>query len=316
MAKKAPASKAQAGPATKKRAARRAAKGAPGSSSSAKRAEVAESSESAGPTHSGDEGFASPRIRRPPLPRSEPIRSWSTLFGSPREGSAAGSAPFGIPGLPNIPGTAGGGVNGAAGVGPEAVRRGVEMGYRVVDEYMKQGASVANAFSNAGRARSASGTAPGVEPDLSKMTERMMQYASDFTSLWYDAMGMMMGTMSQQARPDASKRANGEAPAARSSALLGHSRIILELKSALTAEVILALDEPACGGALTVEDLKARTGSATIAGALVEPAPDAQGPLRVRVHVAAKVPPGRYTGAILDAASGKPKGRLTVTLSK
>jgi len=207
-------------------------------------------------------------------------------------------------------------MNGAAGVGPEAVRRGVEMGYRVVDEYMKQGASVANAFSNPNRSRSAS-SASGAEPDLSKMTERMMQYASDFTSLWYDAMGMMMGTMSQQARPDATKRPGAEAAPAPegSSTILGHSRIILDVKSTLAAEVIVALDEPAYL-ALTVEELKPRTGTSVIAGARVEPATEAHGPLKVRVHVASDVAPGRYTGAILDAASGKPKGRLTVTLSK
>ncbi|MEO6601530.1 MAG: hypothetical protein ABIQ16_16760, partial [Polyangiaceae bacterium] len=181
--------------------------------------------------------------------------------------------------------------------------------------------SAANAFSNPSRPRGAAGvgTGPGgAEPDLSKMTERMMQYASDFTSLWYDAMGMMMGTMSQQARPDASKRPGAaEAPAPeRSSAILGHSRIILDVKSALAAEIIVALDEPVYSGALTVEVLKPRTGKSSIAGVRVEPATEAQGPLKVHVHVASNVGPGRYTGAILDAISGKPKGRLTVTVSK
>src|SRR3954470_18479632 len=187
-----PASKLKVEPASKKRAA------PPGG----KHAKVPVGSTASAPAVHPEEPSAADRIKRPPLPRTEPIRSWSTLFGAP-SASATSAPPFGIPGLPNIPGIAGPpGMNGAAGVGPEAVRRGVEMGYRVVDEYMKQGASVANAFSNPNRSRSAS-SASGAEPDLSKMTERMMQYASDFTSLWYDAMGMMMGTMSQQARPDA-----------------------------------------------------------------------------------------------------------------
>jgi hypothetical protein len=265
---------------------------------------------------------AAERVKRPPLPRSEPIRSWSTLFGAPSEASEAGVGPLGIPGLPSMPGIGGipgiPGMNAAAGLGPEAVRRGVEMGYRVVDEYMRQGASVANAFSNPGRPRSATGSGPGAEPDLSKMTERMMQYASDFTSLWYDAMGMMMGTMSQQARPDASKRPSAEGVSVPdgSPPILGHSRIILDVRSALAAEIIVALDEPAYSGALTVEVLKPRIGKSSIEGARVEPASEAQGPLKVHVHVASNVAPGRYTGAILDALSGKPKGRLTVTLSK
>ena len=302
MAKKATVTKPKAAPATKKRAAKREATEA--------------TVEAASDASDASDEQPAERIKRPPLPRSEPIRSWSTLFGAPNAAAPASSPPFGIPGLPNIPGIPG--LNGAAGVGPEAVRRGVEMGYRVVDEYMKQGASVANAFSNPSRPRSATGSAAGSEPDLSKMTERMMQYASDFTSLWYDAMGMMMGTMSQQARPDTSKRPSAEAPASpeRSSAILGHSRVILDVKSALSAEIIVALDEPAYSGALTVEELKPRTGKSSITGARVEPASEAQGPLKVHVHVASNVAAGRYTGAILDAASGKPKGRLTVTLSK
>jgi len=300
MAKKTPLTRPKAGPATKKRAVR---------------PEVQQAKVEVAP----EEPPSAERVKRPPLPRSEPIRSWSTLFGAPSEASPTNAAPFGIPGLPNMPGIPGiPGMNGAAGLGPEAVRRGVEMGYRVVDEYMKQGASVANAFSNPSRPRSATGASVGSEPDLSKMTERMMQYASDFTSLWYDAMGMMMGTMSQQARPDASKRpsAEGQSAPEHTPAILGHSRIILDVKSALIAEIIVALDEPAYSGPLTVEELKPRTGKSVIAGARVEPASEAQGPLKVHVHVAASVAPGRYTGAILDAVSGKPKGRLTVTLSK
>ncbi|MEO6601419.1 MAG: hypothetical protein ABIQ16_16200, partial [Polyangiaceae bacterium] len=123
MAKKTPAStKPKALPAAKKRALRAAVP-----------VEAA-----------ADEAPAPERIKRPPLPRSEPIRSWSTLFGAPGEatGATANTPPFGIPGMPHIPGIPG--LNGGAGLGPEAVRRGVEMGYRVVDEYMKQGASAAN----------------------------------------------------------------------------------------------------------------------------------------------------------------------------
>ena len=285
----------KARPATKPSAAR----------ANTKRAARVTSAETKAPTPPRAEGE---RVRRPELPRTEPIRSWSTLFGAPGAAAASGAARFGIPGIPSIPGDPG-----AASVGPEAVRRGVEMGYRVVDEYMKQGASVANAFSNPSRQGAAESA-----PDLSKMTERMMQYASDFTSLWYDAMGMMMGTMSAQARPDAGKRPSGDTTSASqpSAAVLGHSRIILDVKSVQPAEIVVALDGPVYSDALTVEELKPRTGKSSISGARVEPASEAAGPLKVQVHVAADVAPGRYTGAILDAASGKPKGRLTVTISK
>ncbi len=194
------------------------------------------------------------------------------------------------------------------------------MGYRVVDDYVKQGASVANTFSNPSRGRSAAS-----EQDLSKMTERMMQYASDFTSLWYDAMGLMMGHINMQPRDDAGKgtpNTPGATPptptpsTARSNVVLGHSRIMLDVKSTRPIEVIVALDESLHAGTFAVETLKARTGKSQISGVRVEPASEPEGPLKVRVHLAKGVVPERYTGAILDAASGKPKGRITVIVGK
>src|SRR6478609_7917662 len=58
------------------------------------------------------------RPERPELPRAEPIRSWAGLFGP-------------------------GGRSGSARSAVDSVQRGVEVGYRVIDEYMKQGASMA-----------------------------------------------------------------------------------------------------------------------------------------------------------------------------
>src|SRR5438128_27418 len=57
---------------------------------------------------------ASDRIRRPPLDRTEPIRAWSSLFG--------------------------------AGPLNDVVTRSVELGYRVVDEYIRQGQKAAARF--------------------------------------------------------------------------------------------------------------------------------------------------------------------------
>src|SRR5260370_18518775 len=108
---------------------------------------------------------ASDRRKKPDLPRTEPIRSWSTLFGNGQT-----SAPFA----------------GGSDVCADSVKRGVELGYRVIDDYIKQGTAVANSFANPGRAQ-----VPSAQ-DLPRMTERMMQYGSDFASIWFDAMAVMM----------------------------------------------------------------------------------------------------------------------------
>jgi len=232
------------------------------------------------------------RVTRPDLPRAEPIRSWSTLFGPNGTGDSA--APR----------------SGGAG---DSVPRGVELGYRVIDDYLRQGAAVASSFANPSRARTPSGD------DLPRMTERMLQYASDFTSLWFDAMGVMMGNARGQAAsvgapPAPGGTATGSA-AASENAPGGRSRYVLEVRSERAAEVIVALDEP-LSEKLTVEPLRARPKGAAIDDVAIKPPLEAGGPLRVRVHVPSKLAPGRYTGAVLDAATGRPRGRLTVLLSE
>ena len=237
----------------------------------------------------------SERLKRPSLPRSEPIRSWSTLFepgaNGARRGQAQGSDAQGV---------------------ADPVRRGVELGYRVIDEYMKQGAAAANAFANP-RMGALSGE------DLPKMTERMMQYASDFTSLWFDAMGIMMGNMNAGAIPrpanaPAAAESAAKAPKAdqRHPTPQGRQRLLVEVNASKPVRVIVALDEP-LGSPLKVEPLRAQSGKGAITHASVEVPADPSGPLKVTVLVPARIRPDRYTGAVL--ANGTPRGRLTVIVS-
>lgn len=233
------------------------------------------------------------RAKKPPLPRTEPLRSWSTLFGangSGAPGATPEASPFGL--------------GGAAGVATDSVRRGVELGYRVLDDYMRQGASAAGAFAKPTRVGIPS------TADLPKMTERMLQYTSDFTSLWFDAMRIMSGH--DGGRPVAGGGTGGPASEGSSTADQ-RSRLVLEVRSDRPAEIIVTLDGPVTG-TLAVEPLRASSGKKTIADVAVRPSAEPEGPLRVRVHVPPKLPPGRYTGLVVDAESRKPKGRLTVTL--
>ena len=64
----------------------------------------------------------SERLRRPKAGRSEPVRNWETLFGPPADGP---EAPDG---------------RSRAGVGDASnpVAKGVELGYRVMDEYVRR----------------------------------------------------------------------------------------------------------------------------------------------------------------------------------
>jgi hypothetical protein len=216
-----------------------------------------------------------------------------------------------------------GGRSGSTRSAVDSVQRGVEVGYRVIDEYMKQGASMAGSFTGP-----AAASAPGAA-DLSGMTERMVKYASDFTSLWFEAMGQVMTASS------ASSAANGKAPngAASNAAKAPASRqakappdagtvepqsfrVALHVRSRATVNVDLTLDDAAeVGTVWKVESLRRRGADHAITNASIAPPPTKGGPLRVAIDVPEKTPPGRYTAAVVDEASGQPRGRLTIVVS-
>ena len=228
------------------------------------------------------------RVTKPELPRTEPIRSWSTLFGP--NGQSGVTSAFGANGFGDLAG--------------DSVGRGVELGYRVIDDYMKQGASAAGAFSGA-----PTGTPPSRD-DLPRMTERMLQYTSDFTSLWFDAMRIMTGQVNGQPSGDkAAPRPTAGEPAESAA----RSRFVLDVKSARAVEIIVTLDEPVKGG-LAVEPLRASTGKAAITGVTIEPPTGAGGQLRVKVHVPPTLRRGRYTGSVLEASTRRARGRVTVVV--
>jgi hypothetical protein len=238
------------------------------------------------------------RVQRPSLPRTEPIRAWSTLFGAQAAATDGARSP------------AAGARNGAG----DAVQRGVEFGYRVIDEYVKQGTAVASAFTSPNR------PAMPMGEDLPRMTERMMQYASDFSAVWFDAMGVLMNGASGQAsgpgsgfpQPPSAPRAAPSNGATAAEAAADPSRYVLDVRSDRPAEIILTLDE-AIGGKLRVEPLRARAKKTTINDVALE-LPDGGGPMKLRVRVPRGLTAGRYTGQVLDASTKAPRGRLTVVL--
>jgi hypothetical protein len=198
----------------------------------------------------------------------------------------------------------------------------VDLGYRVIDEYIKQGTAVANAFANPGRAQMPSAQ------DLPKMTERMMQYGSDFASIWFDAMGLMMsnlnsaGAAGSSAQPATSPPA-GHAATPRSAATQPgvvesrpSTRLALDLRSRQPTELLFTLDVPFTSGRVVVEDLRARSGATPLGGVVVELPDNPMAPIKVRLEVPPRTPLGRYTGAILDATTKNPRGRITVIVAK
>lgn len=234
------------------------------------------------------------RVQRPTLPRTEPIRSWSTLFGDDSAVARAQAA-----------------YSSGARTASESVQRGVELGYRVMDEYLRQGAAAADSFTGRGRQQS---QAPN---DFSFMAERMMRSAQDFSSLWFDMMGTLMSNMPSQGvengrsapPPRSAPQGNGQRPSPQQNP--GRFRILVRVDSARPTEVTLAMDaEP---GAILLEPLRAAAGELELEARLSLPAGDGL-VAQLAVQVPADFPADRYTGAVLDEQTGRPVGRITVAV--
>jgi hypothetical protein len=220
----------------------------------------------------------SDRIRRPPIDRTEPIRAWSALFGS----------------------------------GPlnDAVTRSVELGYRVVDEYIRQGQKAAERFS----ARSfAPETMAG---DMQDLSVRMMQYTSDVLGLWLEMMDFWVsgGLLRRQGNGDGARHPSPDAtPRAPEAPPPTAGRVRIELVSSRPAEVSVDLRPDATGRRLVVHALRALDPDGPrIADVSLVAAADG---VTVRVRVPADVVPGVYNGLVVDEETSRPAGTVSLRVA-
>jgi hypothetical protein len=163
------------------------------------------------------------RVKRPEPQRTQPIRNWWTLFGPP--GSMPPSGPgMPMPGMPGMPGA-------RPSAPGDAVSQGVQMGYRVIEEYMRQGQNAARSFGmpyGPGAMPGMPGGMPGMPggmpggamPGMPGMPggmpgmpggaqmETLFRSFSDFMGMWMQVMGRGM-----PGAPDAAPRATGPAQA-------------------------------------------------------------------------------------------------------
>src|SRR5580698_1864216 len=121
--------------------------------------------------------MASRKHKKPDLDRREPIRAFGGVFGPSGEDRAARES--------STKESSGKGAAQSSGTDP--VSRGVDLGYRVIDQYMRQG----QAFAQAGWPLGSKGAPAAADPQ--KLTERMYQYASDLASVWFEYAQTMGG---------------------------------------------------------------------------------------------------------------------------
>jgi hypothetical protein len=249
------------------------------------------------------------RITRPKLARTEPIRTWSTLFEAP---GAQASQDNSKPGAP--PRT-----NHSVSLN-DVVSRSVDLGYRVVDEYIRRGQQAAR------RINDRSYDVQAMTSDVQDLGVRTLQYASDFAALWFDllqrsatdaallrpsAAAHGAGNPSPDERAGSPPPADGYLPAGPEPA-----RVKIEIASAQPTEVELDLRPDAAGRRLVVHALRAVDPKKPRLGAVgFRPGSEGQ-PATVWVRVPPDQPPGAYRGVIIDEENSRPVGTLSVCIAQ
>ncbi len=261
----------------------------------------------------------SKRHVRPEPDRQAPIRSFRGVSG--QVGTA--TAPAGAP-------------HGGAPSNDSIAARGAELGYRVIDEYVRQGQAFARAVRPPADTAGASALDPG------RLTERMFQNAFDLAAAWLayaQAVTSQLARSQPFARPSGPSSAAGRAaphvggfdidsrtpslhvPISQTPPRAGASAVSLEVPSVTLdivskrrLEVTVELKPGSAQASLEAHDLRpAALDQARISGVVIEPDP-ATGRVVVRLEVPDDMAQGTYTGLVVDGATNLPQGAITVRI--
>jgi hypothetical protein len=191
------------------------------------------------------------------------------------------------------------------------------MGYRVIEEYMRQGQNVARMFGMPYTGGAMPGfAAPGSAAPGGPPMEALFRSFSEFMNMWMQVMG------ARAPSGHAGPFAMGEPPPAPQQAPVPVSQqadsqvaLTLELESPRRTEVSFDLRARALGLPLVVHDLRApEADKPRITGVGLETVPEEER-LVLRLRIPAEQPPGIYSGIILDERTSLPRGTLTVRLA-
>jgi len=251
----------------------------------------------------------SKRITRPPLTRKAPIRAYSTLFGPPDDKASDAASPAAASN-----GAAKGPRNGAGAPRPSpfaAIEQGMGLAYRVSEEFFGPSRGLAQVFS---RPFAGSSAAPGSEGGLAQLSERIMRFTVELSSMWMDAARMMPQGGGLGAPGAPGPRWPSEPPRAPQPPARPSRGVAIQIDSKAKARATLDVRGPVARS-VRVEPPRLVGGAARITAVKVESDGD-DGPVIVSVRVPAKQALGTYVGDVLDADTGAPLGTVTIRITK
>lgn len=237
------------------------------------------------------------RIKRPPLDRDRPIRDRSGLFGA----AAHDGRPVADSTARRVDST-------------DPIAQAVDTGYRVIEQYMRQGERVARQI---GGQRTVD-PARAVVSAQDRITE-MTQMFSDMAGLWLE----LVQDVVQQgaARSTAGDAHNGGPPAASGNhggasepSPLSSAAVNLVLNSTLPVSGHVDLRPEYATAKLQVHDLRGTAADQPrITDVSFAPATD-QTPARIVVRIPPDQPPGRYNAVLVEETGGRLAGTISVII--
>lgn len=240
------------------------------------------------------------RVKRPKLQRAKAIRSWSTLFVTPPPTDSRPDSKDGA----RFEG------NG------DVVSRSVDLGYRVIDEYIREGRRTAQRLS--------SGSWPfpiAMGRDTQELTTQMTRYAAEMTSLWMEFVQLAMGnprawpasgssTVSPVPKPPHEDTRPTQEPRNETT----RRRLKVIVASPYPTEVSVDL-RPDAASRLSVQSLRSATVHPPRLTTIGIEDSGADGALTLRIRVPAGQAPGLYVGSILEEETNRVVGTVTLRIT-
>jgi hypothetical protein len=194
------------------------------------------------------------------------------------------------------------------------VTRSVELGYRVIDDWVRQGQRAAQ------RLGDGPGGVTALGQDVQDLAVRMAQHASDLFGVWLQlfdltAAGGARGSWAPAAWGMArAQEGNGPVSPAtvQTDPAAAPLTVRIEVVSSQPTEVSIDLRPQAAGSHLIAHALRAVDPDAPRLDDVSIASDGAEGPLVARIRVPEGHPPGTYNGLILDETTNRPVGTLSV----
>jgi hypothetical protein len=230
----------------------------------------------------------SKRVRRETPTRQGPNRGWSSTFGGSSTRNASER---------------------------DGVRSGVNLGYRVVDDYISMGRDMASTF---WQPLTGDSNGDGATPDMEQLTTRVMQYASDFAAAWVDLVEKTMangpGPMSSHQPPKYAATTNASSATTSSSSASSRSNeglmpVVFEVRSSRRTQ--LSAEVRSGAAAYLTQRLRPADGEGEGIAVATRLEDDK---LVFSVDVGDEVPAGRYTSCVVDEISNVTRGTLSLNL--